>query len=118
MTSSEKQMAIDPQVRMQGLYFLRRNPIFSALGEEVLGQLADCLKTISHEKGTLLVREGDPVDGLYLIRSGRVRVVTYVGQEEKTMAYLGRGDAIGELSMLTGEVQELSAILDTPCEFL
>lgn len=111
-------MAIDPQIRSQGLYFLKRNPIFSALGEEVLGQLADCLRTISHEKGTLLLRDGDPVDGLYLIRSGRVRVITAVGPDEKTIAYLGRGDAVGELSMLTGEVQEFSAILDTPCEFL
>src|SRR5258708_8482801 len=111
-------MPIDPQVRSQGLYFLRRNQIFSALGEEVLGQLADQLKTISHEKGTILVREGDPVDGLYLIRSGRVRVTTHTDKEEKIMAYLGRGDAVGELSMLTGEVQEFNAILDTPCEFL
>ena len=111
-------MALDPQIRNQGLYFLKRNPIFSSLGEEVLGQLADCLQIISHEKGTLLLREGDPVDGLYLIRSGRVRVITLSGQDEKTMAYLGRGDAVGELSMLTGEVQEFSAILDTPCELL
>src|SRR5438105_8873400 len=103
-------MPIDPQIRMQGLYFLKRNPIFSALGEEVLGQLADSLKTVSHEKGTILLREGDPVDGLYLIRAGRVRVTTQTSKEEKTMAYLGRGDAIGELSLLTGEVQEFNAV--------
>ncbi len=110
-------MAIDPQARLQGLYFLRRNSIFSALGEEVLGKLVEHFKTVSHDKGTLLLREGDPVDGLYLIRSGRVRVTTQTDKEEKTMAYLGRGDAVGELSLLTGEVQEFNAILDTPCEF-
>ena len=70
------------------------------------------------KKGTLLLRDGDPVDGLYLVRSGRVRVVSNAGPEEKTIAYLSRGDAVGELSMLTGEVQEFSAVLDTPCEFL
>jgi NTE family protein len=111
-------MPVDPQVRIQGLYFLKRNPIFSALGEEVLGQLADLLKTLNQEKGTLLLREGDPVDGLYLIRSGRVRITTYEDKEEKSIAFLGRGDAVGELSMLTGEVQEFNAVLDTPCEFL
>lgn len=110
-------MAIDPQSRLQGLYFLRRNSIFSALGEEVLGKLVERFKTISHEKGTLLLREGDPVDGLYLIRSGRVRVTTHTEKEEKIVAYLGRGDAVGELSMFTGEAQEFNAVLDTPCEF-
>src|SRR4029077_2945382 len=111
-------MPIDPQIRMQGLYFLKRNPIFSSLGEEALGQLADTLKTISHEAGAVLLREGDPVDGLYLIRSGRLRVTTHTGTDEQVVAYLGRGDAVGELSLLTGEVQEFSAVLDTPCEFL
>src|SRR5689334_25185681 len=95
-------MPIDPQLRIQGLYFLKRNPIFSALGEEVLGQLADQLKTVNHEKGTLLLREGDPVDGFYLIRSGRIRITTHSDKGENVMAYLGRGDAVGELSMLTG----------------
>src|SRR5260221_13582366 len=109
-------MPIDPQIRNQGLYFLKRNPIFSALGEEVLGQLADKLKTITHEKGAMLLREGDPVDGLYLIRSGRVRVTRRNEKDEQTIAYLGRGDAIGELSLLTGEVQEFGTTLDTPCE--
>ena len=111
-------MPIDPQARLQGLYFLKRNPIFGALGEEVLGKLVERLKTVSHEKGAILLREDDPVDGLYLIRSGRVRVTTQTVKEEKTMAYLGRGDAVGELSLLTGEPQEFNVILDTPCEFL
>jgi NTE family protein len=111
-------MPIDPQIRMQGLYFLKRNPIFSSLGDEVLGQLSDQLKLVTHEKGTLLLREGDPVDGLYLVRSGRVRVTSRNENDEKTVAFLGRGDAIGELSLLTGEVQEFTVVLDTPCEFL
>jgi NTE family protein len=111
-------MPIDPQLRIQGLYFLKRNPIFTSLGEEVLGQLADRLKPMSQEKGAILLREGDPVDGLYLLRSGRVRITTHAQKNETIVAYLGRGDAIGELSLLTGEVQEFNAVLDTPCEFL
>src|SRR3954467_7492297 len=101
-------MSLDPQIRNQGLYFLKRNPIFSALGEEVLGQLADQLKIVNHEKGTILLREADPVDGFSLIRAGRVRITTHGEKEEKIVAYLGRGDAVGELSMLTGEVQEFN----------
>src|SRR5438477_4155141 len=102
-------MPIDPQIRMQGLYFLKRNPIFSSLGEEALGQLADALTTVSHESGAVLLREGDPVDGLYLIRTGRVRIITHAGNEDQVVAYLSRGDAVGELSLLTGETQEFSA---------
>jgi NTE family protein len=109
-------MSIDPQIRAQGLYFLRRNQILSALGDEVLKQLADSLSVVSHEKGAVLVREGDPVDGLYLIRSGRVRVSSHDDAGKST--FLGRGDAVGELSLLTGEVQEFNAILDTPGELL
>src|SRR4029077_2159088 len=54
-----------------------------------------------------------------LIRNGRVRITSQgEGAQEKPIAYLGRGDAVGELALLTGEPQAFSALADTPCEFL
>jgi NTE family protein len=110
---------MDSQIRTDGLYFLKRNPLFGQLGEEVLLELVDCLKLTAMEKGDTVLRADEPGDSLYLLRSGRVRIVSKTeGGHEKSIAYLGRGDAIGELALLTGEPQAFSAIADTPCEFL
>jgi NTE family protein len=110
---------MDSQIRTDGLYFLKRNSLFAQLGEDVLTELVASLKSISLEKGSTVLRADEPGDSLYLIRNGRVRIASKSDSgQEKPIAYLGRGDAIGELALLTGEPQAFSAIADTPCEFL
>src|SRR5690242_1148844 len=110
---------MDSQIRTDGLYFLKRNSLFGPLGEEVLAELVASLKVLSLDKGSTVLRADEPGDHLYLIRSGRVRIVSKSDSgQEKPVAYLGRGDAIGELALLTGEPQTFSAIADTACEFL
>ncbi len=38
--------------------------------------------------------------------------------KRKTIVYLGRGDAVGEMALLTGEPHGYEVVTDTPCEFL
>jgi len=110
---------MDSQIRTDGLYFLKRNSLFSPLGEEALLELVDKLKPLQLAKGATLLHEGDPGDGLYLVRTGRLRITAKSEKgDEKTIAYLGRGDAVGELALLTGEPHTYSIVADTPCEFL
>src|ERR1035441_7695736 len=102
---------MDSQIRTDGLYFFRRNSLFGPLGDDVLGELVALLHSVSMEKGDTVQRADEPGDRMYLIRSGRVRIVSRTAEgREKSIAYLGRGDAIGELSLLTGEPQTFSAI--------
>jgi NTE family protein len=110
---------MDSQIRTDGLYFLRRNSLFGPLGDDVLTELVSALKLVQREKGDVLLRADEPGDSLYLIRNGRVRIASKTDTpQEKAIAYLGRGDAVGELALLTGEPQAFSAVADTPCEFL
>lgn len=110
---------MDNPIQSDGLYFLKRNPLFNPLGEDVLMTLVSLLKPMSIDRGATLLHEGDPGQSLFLIKSGRLRITSLAeNNEEKTVAYLGRGDAVGELSMLTGEPHAFSAVTDTPCELL
>ena len=107
------------RLKSDGLYFLRRNPLFGPLGDDVLDELVATLKSLPLAQGATLVRVGDAGDGLYFIRSGRARIMTHGDKgEEKTVAYLGRGDAVGEMSLLTGEPHGYHVVTDTACEFL
>jgi NTE family protein len=110
---------MDAQLRNDGLYFLKRNPIFGPMGEQVLLELVSKMKLTTLAKGLPLLREGDPTDALHLIKSGRARIVSKNEQGgEKTIAFLARGEAIGELSLLTGEPHVFGIVADTACEFL
>src|SRR5437016_5767003 len=110
---------MDSQIRTDAIYFLKRNTLFGPLGDEVIAELVEALKLVQMEKGGVVLRADEPGNGLYIIRNGRVRISAQedAGQE-KAVAYLGRGDAIGELALLTAEAQTFNAIADTPCEFL
>jgi NTE family protein len=110
---------MDSQIRTDGLYFLKRNSLFGPLGEEVLTELVSALKLVQAEKGDIVLRADEPGDSMYLIRNGRLRIASKAdAHTDKAIAYLGRGDSVGELALLTGEPHAFSAIADTPCEFL
>src|SRR5471030_1800476 len=110
---------MDSQIRTDGLYFLKRNSLFGQLGEDVLSELVASLRQINLDKGAIILRAEEPGESLYLIRAGRVRIASKVENGlEKAIAYLGRGDAIGELALFTGEPHAFSVIADTPCELL
>ncbi len=112
-------MAIDPQARIDALFLLKRSSLFGGLGEEILQEIIGSLKLITVQKDVIVVREEEPGGGLYLIKSGHMRLHSKSSQgAEQTVAYVGRGDAVGELSLLTGEPYPYSAIAESECELL
>ena len=50
-----------------------------------------------------LFREGDPGDGLYLIRRGSVTVTKQVEGRPRVLAYLAAGNYVGEMSLINKE---------------
>ena len=63
-----------PSGAMDSIALLRRTGIFASLDDAALQHLAERCVPRAFRPGYLLFREGDPCAGLYLIRSGRVRV--------------------------------------------
>lgn len=55
--------------------------------------------------GTELFREGDRGDGLYLIVSGEIDVAKRTPGGEHSLARLGAGGVLGEMSLLTDDVR-------------
>jgi len=68
------------------------------------------LKPLSVEPGTVLCREGDPGDAMFVIVGGEADI--YKGPQ--LMAQLGPGEMFGEMALLTGEERSASVIARTP----
>jgi CRP-like cAMP-binding protein/Fe-S-cluster-containing hydrogenase component 2 len=51
--------------------------------------------------GELLFKEGDPADGLYLIRRGSVMISRVIAGREVVLSYLSAGNYVGEMALLT-----------------
>jgi CRP/FNR family transcriptional regulator, cyclic AMP receptor protein len=81
-----------------------RVPVFSALVESDLEQIARFAVPRSFELGEVVFREGDASDTCYIVRSGKARAVReHAGGRTITLATFGPGDIFGELAMFEDE---------------
>jgi NTE family protein len=65
-----------------------------------------------------LCRQGDAGHSLYLIMEGLVEIWLEQGDERSLIARLRPGDAVGEMSLLTGEPRAASVMAAVPTEIL
>ena len=59
-------------------------PIFSGLNQSDLDQLAQCSTRSWFKRGSVIVTEGDPADGLYVVVSGRIKVLLSDNEGERS----------------------------------
>ncbi|HEY2515117.1 MAG TPA: Crp/Fnr family transcriptional regulator [Polyangiaceae bacterium] len=80
------------------------DPLFARFGRE-------------YRAGEVLFMEGDTGEEMYVIQSGSVQVSKRIGDEERALAVLGRGDFLGEMAILNGKPRTASAIVleDAKC---
>ena len=55
-----------------------------------------------HPVGTVLFKEGEPGETMYVIRSGKVSIGKHIFESEITLAVLGPGEFFGEMALLEG----------------
>ena len=61
--------------------------------------------------GEVLMREGDPADSLYILVSGRLRVlVKQLDGTETTVSEVGRNEVVGEMSIISDEPRSATVI--------
>jgi NTE family protein len=95
-----------PQRAESAADFLKRAPIFAGVTAKVRSQIATSARERHLEAGEWLFREGDKGDALFVIRAGRLEIVSGDG---KVMRVLGRGAALGELALITSSPRSASA---------
>jgi NTE family protein len=86
--------------------FFARAPLFSGVDPELVKQLAAKSRTRRLAAGKWLFRERDPGDEMYIVRAGRLEVVDE-GADAVIREYR-RGDALGELALLTDSPRSAS----------
>ena len=64
--------------------------------------------------GQVLYREGDRSHDLFVIMSGRVRIVDHQAGVERDLASSGPGEFVGDLALLTGEREFTTAVVAEP----
>jgi CRP-like cAMP-binding protein len=76
-----------------------------ALSDAELEAIAAIVETKEFAAGGELFREGDPGDGLYLVATGEVEVIKRGPAGEHSLAKLGPGGVLGEMSLVTSDAR-------------
>jgi rhodanese-related sulfurtransferase len=83
---------------------LARNLIFRSIPEKGLHEIARIARRKIVPARTVIFRQGDPGDSLYILNSGAVRVYRKSSKDMETeLAVLRAGSHFGELALLTGK---------------
>ena len=83
---------------------LRGTPLFRGLGEPLIEALKESVELVSCDPDEVLVREGEPADALYLVRSGFLKLLQEFGEGEIAVSYLSKGMTLGEAELLVDGV--------------
>lgn len=79
---------------------VRRAPLFTALDEAAAVSLRSSMDTVKIAKGSILFKEGDDGEHLYVIVDGKLKLGTSSGDgRENLLSILGPGEMFGELSL-------------------
>jgi len=98
---------------------LKQASPFSTLDGERLRHLAARLEHLEVSTGETIIRQGEAGEECYVLRSGRVEVVTSGAQgDERILATLDPGSLFGEAALLTDGLRNATVRALEPCTLL
>lgn len=83
------------------LDYLRKAPIFKGLPARELEFIARSVKERIFEPGTVIVKQGDPGVGFFMIVDGRVEVI----HDNHKIRDMGPGEFFGEMALLEERIR-------------
>src|SRR5688572_2583973 len=101
------------------LHVLKTVPLFSLFSDEQLQALLPALQHRRYARNACILRAGDLTDALYLILSGRARVLIDDGEgREVILNVIGPNEFFGEMSLIDERPRSASVEALEACEIL
>jgi len=98
---------------------LRSVPMFSLLSDDQLLMLTQLLLRKPYPRNSTVVAAGDPADALYIVISGRLKVMMNDKERrEVILAILSQGDFFGEMGMIDQAPRSATVVAMESCELL
>ena len=105
------QQSTDRLLLVEKVFILKSLSIFKDTPEHILADLAPLMQEEDYDKDTLIFREGEMGDCMYIIHHGEVKI----HKGNTVLAVLKDREVFGELSLLDAETRSASATTVTAC---
>ncbi|MGH8725560.1 MAG: Crp/Fnr family transcriptional regulator [Burkholderiales bacterium] len=98
---------------------LKAVPLFASFPEDQLRMLTMVVARKSAPRSTTIMAGGDPTDSLYIVLSGRLKVMMSDAEgKEVILSILTPGEFFGEMGLIDDEPRSASVVTIEPCELL
>ena len=98
---------------------LKTVPLFMSFPEDQLRMLTMVVTRKSSPRSTTIMAGGDPTDSLYIVLSGRLKVMMSDSEgKEVILTILGPGEFFGEMGLIDDEPRSATVMTIEPCELL
>lgn len=101
----------DGLLLVEKVLILKSLNIFKDTPEHILANLAPLMEEEEYEQGTLIFKEGEIGDCMYIIHQGEVKI----HKADTILAILKEKEVFGELALLDSELRSASATTNTDC---
>lgn len=89
-------------------------PLFARLGASDLKRMARLLRTYAYDNRQVIFREGMPCAGLYIVKTGQVKLVRSSQDKEQLLALSLAGEPLDLVPFLDGGPHSVSAVARGP----
>jgi CRP/FNR family cyclic AMP-dependent transcriptional regulator len=105
-------LAVNPSI-------LKTVPLFALFSDHQLAALFPAIQHRSYPRHSFMLRAGERSDALYIILSGRAKIVIDDGEgREVTLTTIGASEFFGEMSLIDEKPRSASVEALEPCEVL
>jgi CRP/FNR family cyclic AMP-dependent transcriptional regulator len=98
---------------------LKSVPLFASFPDEQLRTLVGVVTRRSAPRGSVIMAAGDQIDSLYIVISGRLKVMMGDAEgKEVILSLIGPGEFFGEMGLIDDSPRSASVVTIEPCELL
>jgi len=98
-------------ILIEKVLILKSLDLFKDTPENILADLAPLMHEIEYEQGSVIFKEGETGDCMYIIHKGSIRI----HKGSTTLAILPEKEVFGELSLLDADTRSATATANTDC---
>ena len=94
-------------------------PLFASFPDDQLRTLVTVVTRRSAPRSSVIMAAGDPIDSLYIVISGRLKVMMGDSEgKEVILSLIGPGEFFGEMGLIDDSPRSASVVAIEPCELL
>ena len=84
-------------------------PLFKQLSGDELRTLQQAARECTYSGGQEIFKEGDPSDGIYVVKEGAIQISALVNQDRFVFSRILPGDFLGEMTLLDSQPRSATA---------